>query len=192
MTLESWRAGPARDAVVAFVASVTSPGPGFVPESGRIATFDNDGTLWCEKPFYVQADFVLRKWRAMAADDPSLAARQPYKALVENDREWLAGMLDHVPELVRGVSEAFGGKRTGVGTAGGVTASRIWWKGRAPVKRPATPCSAWASCVRTSTVTSCAFARLISSPSRAPLTSRSTRSFLPIAIAVRPFRMASR
>jgi phosphoserine phosphatase len=112
LTLESWREGAARDAVLAFVRSVTEPGPGFVPESGRIATFDNDGTLWCEKPLYPQADFVLRRWRAMAAKDPSLATRQPYKAVAENDAEWLAAMTSHVPELVQGVSEAFGGLTT--------------------------------------------------------------------------------
>jgi len=84
MTLPSWRDGPARESIMEFVRSVTEPGPGFVPESARIATFDNDGTLWCEKPVYVQADFVLRKWRAMAAADPSLAERQPYKVVVDS------------------------------------------------------------------------------------------------------------
>jgi phosphoglycolate phosphatase-like HAD superfamily hydrolase len=83
-----------------------------VPEIERIATFDNDGTLWCEKPLYVQADFVLRKWKAMAAGDPSLAERQPYKALVEGDREWLSSLTDHVPDLVSGISDAFAGVTT--------------------------------------------------------------------------------
>jgi phosphoglycolate phosphatase-like HAD superfamily hydrolase len=110
--LESWRDGSARGAILEFVRSVTEPGPGFVPEVERIATFDNDGTLWCEKPMYVQADFVLRKWRAMAASDPSLAERQPYKALVEGDRAWLSSLTDHVPDLVRGISEAFAGLTT--------------------------------------------------------------------------------
>jgi phosphoserine phosphatase len=112
MTLESWRKGATRDAILAFVGSVTEPGPGYVPESARIATFDNDGTLWCEKPMYPQADFILRKWAAMVAADPSLAARQPYRAVAENDTEWLATIASHVPELVQGVSEAFGGLTT--------------------------------------------------------------------------------
>jgi phosphoserine phosphatase len=107
--LPSWRDGAARKAILRFVRSVSEPGPDFVPPGERIATFDNDGTLWCEKPAYVQADFVLRKWKAMAAVDPPLAERQPYKAVVEGDREWLGSMLEHVPELVQGVSEAFGG-----------------------------------------------------------------------------------
>src|SRR5215475_6137319 len=111
-TLETWRDGPVRQAILEFVRNVIEPGPGFVPEAERLATFDNDGTLWCEKPMYVQADFVLRKWKAMVAADPSLAERQPYKALVEGDRAWLSSLTDHVPDLVRGVSEAFAGLTT--------------------------------------------------------------------------------
>jgi FMN phosphatase YigB (HAD superfamily) len=91
---------------------VSEPGPGFVPPADRIAAFDNDGTLWAEKPLYVQADFMFRKWKAMVAADPGLAAEQPYKALVEGDRAWLAGMLDHVPELLKGLGAAFGGITT--------------------------------------------------------------------------------
>ena len=92
--------------------SVTEPGDSFVPPSERIAAFDNDGTLWCEKPLYVQADFLFRRWKEMAAADPALLEKQPYKAVVEGDREWLAGALDHVPELLRGVAEACGGITT--------------------------------------------------------------------------------
>jgi phosphoserine phosphatase len=111
--LESWKDTPTRAAIVDFVDRVTTEGGSdFVPPSERIATFDNDGTLWCEKPLYAQADFVLRKWRAMAAADPSLAERQPYKAVVEGDRAWLDALTDHVPDLVRGVGEAFGGLTT--------------------------------------------------------------------------------
>ncbi|HVM66711.1 MAG TPA: HAD family hydrolase [Acidimicrobiales bacterium] len=75
----------------------------------RIATFDNDGTLWCEKPQYVQAGSVFRRWRAMVDADPAKAAQQPYKALVENDQVWLSDLLAHVPELVEGVTEAYEG-----------------------------------------------------------------------------------
>lgn len=111
--LESWNDGPARSAIVDFVTKATTAGGAdFVPPGERIATFDNDGTLWCEKPLYVQADFVFRKWKEMAAADKSLLDRQPYKAVVEGDREWLGAVLDHVPELLKGVSEAFGGITT--------------------------------------------------------------------------------
>ena len=105
--LASWNDGKAKSDILAFIRLVTAHGDGFVPPAERIATFDNDGTLWCEKPMYVQADFVFRRWKAMVDADPAKAKEQPYKALVENDRAWLAGLLDHVPELVKGVTEAY-------------------------------------------------------------------------------------
>ena len=110
--LASWNEGPAKAAILDFVSSLTEEGPRYVPPRERIATFDNDGTLWCEKPMYVQADFIFRRWKAMLAADPSLAADQPYRALAEDDRVWLGGLLDHVPELVKGVTEAWDGITT--------------------------------------------------------------------------------
>ncbi|GAA1762706.1 hypothetical protein [Agromyces humatus] len=77
--LPSWSDGPARDAILAFVESVSS-GPDAVPEAARIAVFDNDGTLWTEKPMPTQLHFVVQQWAAAAAADPSLAEHQPYKA----------------------------------------------------------------------------------------------------------------
>ena len=111
--LASWNEGPTRQAIVDFVIGVTTAGGrDYVPPDERIATFDNDGTLWCEKPLYIQADFILRKWGAMAAVDPALRERQPYKAVVERDMTWLGSLLDHVPELLTGIGDAFGGKTT--------------------------------------------------------------------------------
>jgi phosphoglycolate phosphatase-like HAD superfamily hydrolase len=110
--LSYWRPGPAKDAILDFVRSVTEPGDSFVPPSDRIAAFDNDGTLWCEKPAYIQLDFLVRRLAEQAAADSSLKDKQPYRAVVEGDREWLAGMLDHVPELLRGIAEACGGITT--------------------------------------------------------------------------------
>jgi phosphoserine phosphatase len=108
-SLPSWQDGAATAAILDFVRETTGPGPGHVPPADRIATFDNDGTLWCEKPMYVQADFVLRRWREMATQDPGLATAQPYKAVMEGDQAWLAHLLDHVPDLVKGVTEAWEG-----------------------------------------------------------------------------------
>ena len=107
--LPGWVDGPARSAVLEFIQSVTTPGVSFVPPPERIATFDNDGTLWCEKPLYVQADFIFRRFMAMVREDPQLANEQPYKAVVEGDREWLMDIYAHVPELLKGVTEAYGG-----------------------------------------------------------------------------------
>jgi phosphoglycolate phosphatase-like HAD superfamily hydrolase len=92
--LPSWRDTPTRAAVTRFVGRVT--GPDGVPAAERIAVFDNDGTLWSEKPLPVQADFLLRRIGAQAAADPSLVDRQPWKAVVDKDHAWLgSAMTEH-------------------------------------------------------------------------------------------------
>jgi phosphoserine phosphatase len=105
--LPTWRDGAAKAAVLEFVSSVTEPGRSFVAPPERIAAFDNDGTLWCEKPLYVQADFLFRRWRQMVDEDPARAEEQPWKAVVEGDQTWLAGLTQHLPELLKGVTEAY-------------------------------------------------------------------------------------
>lgn len=86
--LHSWQDGPAKTAVVDFVARVTTPGPDYVAPEARVAVFDNDGTLWCEKPAYIQLDFLIRRFAEQAAADPSLRDRQPYRAAAEGDLGW--------------------------------------------------------------------------------------------------------
>ena len=110
--LPSWNDGTAKAAILDFVRSVTAPGEAFVPPADRVVAFDNDGTLWCEKPLYIQADFVFRRFRDMVREDPRRAEEQPYKAVVEGDSAWLMDIYAHVPELVKGVTEAFGGITT--------------------------------------------------------------------------------
>jgi phosphoserine phosphatase len=110
--LPSWTDGHAKAQVLEFVRSVTEPGASFVPAPERVAAFDNDGTLWCEKPMYPQADFLLRRWEEMVRAHPGLAKKQPWKAVTEGDQSWLAGILEHVPELTRGVTEAYSGITT--------------------------------------------------------------------------------
>ena len=110
--LDSWNEGATKSAILEFVRAVTTPGDSFVPPAERIATFDNDGTLWCEKPNYVQADFFLRRLTQMAEEDPSWRTRQPWKALYERDHKWLAKLMTHIPELTAGVTEAFEGITT--------------------------------------------------------------------------------
>ena len=88
--LPSWNDTPARRAILDFVAAVTDEsGPEYVPPAERVATFDNDGTLWCEKPMYIQLDFLLRKLAAQAERDPSLRSQQPWKAAWEKEFDWL-------------------------------------------------------------------------------------------------------
>ena len=67
--------------------------PGFVAAAERVAVFDNDGTLWCEKPMPVELGFILERLAAMAADDASLRERQPWKAAHERDYGWLGGAM---------------------------------------------------------------------------------------------------
>ena len=105
--LRSWRDGPAKQAIVDFVTSATQDGSGFIPAADRIASFDNDGTLWVEQPMPPQFDFVFRKWAAEVQADPSLAARQPYKAIIEKDGAFFEGVATQDPEVVATLLEAF-------------------------------------------------------------------------------------
>jgi phosphoglycolate phosphatase-like HAD superfamily hydrolase len=91
--LDSWRDGPTKAAIVDFVGRVTSDGPDFVAAAERIAVFDNDGTLWCEKPAYVQLDFLVRRLAALAESDASLKERQPYSAAVSGDLAWFGNAV---------------------------------------------------------------------------------------------------
>ena len=88
--LASWNDGAAKAAITAFVASVTDPcSEDLVPPAERIAVFDNDGTLWCEQPMQSQVFFLADRVRDLAARDPSLKAKQPYKAFLEHDNATL-------------------------------------------------------------------------------------------------------
>jgi phosphoserine phosphatase len=95
--LASWRDTPTRAAIVEFVGRVSAEGePGFVVPAQRVAVFDNDGTLWSEKPIPIQLDFTLYRLAELAEADPSLRDRQPYKAAVERDYGWLGqAMISH-------------------------------------------------------------------------------------------------
>ena len=89
--LSSWNDGAAKKAVVSFVTRVTTEGgPDFVPVAERIATFDNDGTLWSEQPMYVQFAFMLDRVKALAAQHPEWAQQQPFKAVLDGDMKALA------------------------------------------------------------------------------------------------------
>ena len=92
--LQSWNDTPTKQRILQFVATVTDrDDPGYVPPAERIATFDNDGTLWCEKPMYIQLDHLLRKLAAQAESDPSLRSQQPWKAAWEKEFDWLGGAI---------------------------------------------------------------------------------------------------
>jgi len=84
--LPSWNDTPAKQDIVAFVERVTSEGSAdFVPEAERIATFDNDGTLWAEQPMYFQLLFVVDRVKALAPRHPEWKDRPPFAALLKGD-----------------------------------------------------------------------------------------------------------
>ena len=112
--LTSWNEGPAKAAIVAFVEQTATSA---VPLAERIAVFDADGTLWCEKPVPVEADFLLRRLAEMAGADPKLRDRQPWKAAYEHDNDWFANVItEHYAgddtkarTLLGAVSDAYAG-----------------------------------------------------------------------------------
>ncbi|MBS7255065.1 HAD family hydrolase [Flavobacterium branchiicola] len=84
--LPSWNDGTLKSDIIAYVEKVTKKGsPDFIPEEDRIATFDNDGTLWAEKP-YVQELFAFYQVQKMVEAKPELAKKQPFKAVIEKDK----------------------------------------------------------------------------------------------------------
>ena len=86
--LPSWNEGAAKSAILDLVARVTKEGGAdFVPPAERIATFDNDGTLWCEQPLQVQFFFGRDLLQALAEKQPSIRERQPFKAYLEHDMD---------------------------------------------------------------------------------------------------------
>ncbi len=116
--LASWNDGPARSAIQDFVARVATEGsPEFVPHEERVATFDNDGTLWCEKPMPIELGFILQRLAAMADQDPRLRDRQPWKAAFDKDYGWLGEVItkhyhgddSDVKVLMGGILQAFAG-----------------------------------------------------------------------------------
>jgi phosphoserine phosphatase len=118
--LNSWNDGAAKSAIVDFVTRVTTDGADFVAPADRIATFDNDGTLWLEKPMYIQLQHGLRAIGKMAAEQPEVRDRQPFKAVYEKDMSWLGKVASDFAKgdpsgfftLAGGIAEAYAGTTT--------------------------------------------------------------------------------
>ena len=84
--LESWKAGPAKSAILDFVDRVTRlDSADYIRPADRIAVFDNDGTLWCEQPLQVQVIFAQNRLKEMAERYPEIKSKQPFKAFLEHD-----------------------------------------------------------------------------------------------------------
>jgi phosphoglycolate phosphatase-like HAD superfamily hydrolase len=98
--LPSWNAGPAKQAIVSFVQATTTEGsPKFLARAERIATFDQDGTLWVEQPTYSQVLFAFHRLGVMAAKDPKLKDAEPFNKVLSGDPAAFAKLS--IPELLK-------------------------------------------------------------------------------------------
>jgi phosphoserine phosphatase len=112
--LAAWTDTATREAIVAFAEDAAQT----VPPEERVAVFDNDGTLWCEKPMPVELWFILERLAEMAEADESLREKQPWKAASEKDYAWLGGVIEKhyagddsdVKVLIGGLLQAFAGQ----------------------------------------------------------------------------------
>jgi phosphoglycolate phosphatase-like HAD superfamily hydrolase len=115
--LSLWHDTPTKKAILDFVAKITDQNKtSYVPPDERVAVFDNDGTLWSEKPLQPQIDFILRRLTAMAENDSSLRQQQPWQAAYAKDNAWFSDTVtahyngddSNVKVLLGGVLKAFG------------------------------------------------------------------------------------
>jgi phosphoserine phosphatase len=120
--LPSWKSGPAKAQVVDFVRRVTTAGSAeFVAPGERIATFDNDGTLWAEQPMYVQLAFALDRVKALAPQHPEWKDTQPFKAVLEGDLHQAAASGE------RGAVQLLGATHAGMSTDEFAAIVRDWF-----------------------------------------------------------------
>ena len=113
--LPSWNDGPAKQSIIAFVASATTPGdPGFIPPAERIAVFDNDGTLWTEQPMYVQSAFIRDRLRALVLEHPELLENPAVRSALDGDgadggESAVSSPHEPSPELLSALAAAHAG-----------------------------------------------------------------------------------
>ncbi|MBA1349236.1 HAD family phosphatase [Rhizobium sp. WYCCWR 11146] len=110
-TLPSWNDGKARQSILDFVAKVTKEGsPEFVPPAERIATFDNDGTLWAEQPLYFQLFFALERVKVLAPEHPEWKTKEPFASVLKGDLK--SALAGGAPALLAIVGETQAGLTT--------------------------------------------------------------------------------
>src|SRR5262245_43098258 len=109
--LPSWKDRPPKKALLSFVERVTKQGsPDFVPPAERIATFDNDGTLWAEQPIYFQFQFALDRVKALAPEHPEWKTKDPFRQLLSTPKEKMVPVTEH--ELMQIIMVAHSGITT--------------------------------------------------------------------------------
>ncbi len=135
--LPSWNETATRQAIINFVEKVTTEGsPDYVPPADRIATFDNDGTLWTEHPMYTQLAFAIDRVKALAPEHPEWRTKQPFKAVLDDDLQALAAAGE------KGLIELVMASHAGISTAEFEQIVKDWFAtARHPrFKRPYTQC----------------------------------------------------
>ncbi|WP_423208971.1 hypothetical protein E2976_04615 (plasmid) [Paracoccus yeei] len=106
--LPSWNDGPRKQAIVDFVtAATTEGGPGWIAPQDRIATFDNDGTLWAEQPLYFQGLFAIDRIQKLAVRHPEWKLQQPFKDVLEGDLKAVAASGGHGATEILAVTHAW-------------------------------------------------------------------------------------
>lgn len=119
--LPSWNEGKVKSEIIDFVVDVSNPeSPNFVQVKDRIATFDNDGNLWCEKPMYFQLIFAMQRIQELAPQHPEWNNEQPFKAVIEND---LPTVLEHG---IKGVLKLVMASHAGITTKEFEASVRQW------------------------------------------------------------------
>ncbi len=103
--LSSWRDGPIKKRLLDGLRTLVRD----TPPRARIATFDSDGTLCCEQPNYLQGFFLQARWREMAAVDPGLAQREPYRSAARADPRRVADLFGDVRRMTAEVDAAYDG-----------------------------------------------------------------------------------
>ena len=114
MIFPSWNNTKAKQAILQFIAAAGDESShAYIPPAERIAAFDNDGTLWVEQPAPAQTGFLFGKLVEQVKADPSLAAEQPYKAIINRDTAFMQAIAQQVPEAIiaflKGVGKAWEG-----------------------------------------------------------------------------------
>ncbi|HEX4045646.1 MAG TPA: HAD family hydrolase [Gammaproteobacteria bacterium] len=98
--LPAWQDGPVKQAIIAFVTEVTDKNnPNYVPVADRIATFDNDGTLWVEQPMYTQVVFAFDRIKQLAAQHPEWKDEKPFSIILSGDRQAISKLT--LPDIQR-------------------------------------------------------------------------------------------
>lgn len=108
--LPSWNDTLTKKAILDFVGTVSDKSsPKYVPPADRVATVDNDGTLWCEKPAYIQLLFAIERLKQMAEADPKLLEKPAFKAAAAGDMGYFAGLSSDIPALLEIVYDTHAG-----------------------------------------------------------------------------------